>query len=76
MPLLRVLFAAAAINGLLNIIIQVFIYNSRAVPLVSAMWMAVGYVRVFGPRLEAPSFELAFKGVLMSSVWPLLPKHR
>lgn len=75
MSILRVLIAAGAINGLLNAVIQAFIYNSRAVPLVTAMWFAIGYVRVFGSQLAAPTFELAFKGVLMSAVWPLLPKR-
>lgn len=66
----RVLFAAVVIHGLLNVFVMNYLVDNRAVPVLTALWFAIGYARVFGRNFGASNFKDAFRGVLMAGAWP------
>lgn len=76
LPIYRFLIAVVVVNGLLNAVLLNFVLDDRLVPLVTALWMAFGYVRVFGRNLAADTFQRAFKGVMMALAWPLVPRSQ
>lgn len=73
---IRFLVAVVVINGSLNAFILNFIIDHRAVPYITAGWMAIGYARVFRGHIQPTTFKKAFTGVLMSLGWPLLLSNR
>lgn len=75
MPFFRVLIVSSLISGVLTSLIRAYIFDSYAVSLILGVWLAMGMLRVFSNGLVAPTFQLAFKGVLMSLAWPLVPKR-
>ena len=75
MDQLRVMLVAGVIVGTLCSLFSLFVYDSPIIVLVGSLWTAIGYKRVFGRHVAAPTFDLAVKGVLMSLAWPLVPKR-
>jgi xanthosine utilization system XapX-like protein len=75
MAQLRVMLVAGVIVGTLCALFSIYIYQSDLIVVAGSLWTAIGYRRVFGQRIGAPTFELALKGVLMSLAWPLVPKR-
>lgn len=73
---IRFVIAVLVVNGSLNAFILNFIVDHRAVPFITAGWMAIGYARVFRGYVQPSSFRKAFTGVLMSLGWPLLVSKR
>lgn len=76
MDQLRVMLVAGLIVGTLCALFSIFVYDSDLVILAGSLWTAVGYTRVFGKRVGAPTFAKALKGVLMSLAWPLVPPRQ
>jgi len=76
MDQLRVMLVGGVIVGTASALCSIFIYNSLIFVVTGSIWLALGYRRVFGDRVAAPTFTLALKGVLMSLAWPLVPARR
>lgn len=75
MDRLRVLLIGGVLVGTPCALFSTFVYDSDWIVLVASLWLAIGYNRVFGRYLGAPTFGLALKGVLMSLAWPIVPKR-
>lgn len=73
MAYIRVLIAVVVINGVLNEFLRAFVWDSFYVVLATGIWIGLGYGRVFNGSPKADSFLNAFRGVLMSVLWPLVP---
>ena len=76
MDQLRVMLVGGVIVGTASALCSIFIYNSIIFVIAGSLWLSLGYLRVFGKRVAAPTFALALKGVLMSLAWPLVPPRR
>lgn len=69
----RVLIAATLLVGMLNTLLGCLVSHDPVVPVVTTVWLVIGYKRVFGTsQLQAPNMRLAFKAVVMAVCWPLV----
>ena len=75
-PIFRFLMAAIVANGAINGLLLNFVFDSPIIPLLTAIWFALGYARIFGRRMMANSFKDAFRGVFMALLWPAIPAKR
>jgi hypothetical protein len=74
MPFIRSLFAAVATHWLVSELLRHLLFNNQWTVILTAVWLLIGYRRVFGKIPEAASLRDASRMVLMAWFWPLAPR--
>jgi hypothetical protein len=74
MPFIRSLMAAVITHWIVSELLLNLV-NSEWTIILSALWLLIGYRRIFGKIPGAESMRDAGRAVLMAWLWPIAPKR-
>lgn len=75
MPFFRSLFAAVGSHWLVSELLRHLLFNSQWTVVLTAIWLLVGYKRIFGKIPDAATMRDAGRAMVMAWLWPIAPKR-